>query len=214
MPLASNRDLQAVDPVDSGTVPVSSPMPRDLRTRRAVDHRLTSVPAVIARLFHPHITAILLAVAFLITACSTPSKPGAGAPIFDNPIPNESRIDHALVEAVLFQRRVLLVFGADWCSDSRRMAARLTRDPRLAPWIDENFLVTYIDVGPRHGPLWDAPVVEAYGRPFEDRGIPALVVLDTDGRQLTHQDNNPLHDSDHRRPRRIRAFLEAWAPAP
>ncbi|MCC6235336.1 MAG: thioredoxin family protein [Verrucomicrobiales bacterium] len=109
-------------------------------------------------------------------------------------------------------KRVLLVFGADWCSDSRAMHRRLTTDPTLAPLVTESFHLVLVDVGERHGPLWDAPVVQTYGQPFQDRGIPALVVLDPDGTQLTHRDNNPLVDSDHRRPRRLRAFLQRWAP--
>lgn len=164
---------------------------------------------------NPYPTLALSAlVTLMASGCSSPSKSTGGVPVYQGPLTNERRIDHAMVESAVSQRRVLLVFGADWCSDSRAMAARLTQDPKLAPWIEQNFFVTFIDVGPRNGPLWDAPVVQAYGHPFADRGIPALVVLEPDGQPLTNRDNNPLRDSDHRHPRKLQSFLETWAPRP
>jgi hypothetical protein len=79
----------------------------------------------------------------------------------------------------------------------------------LVPWVAEHWVLTPIDVGERGGPKWDAEVVRRYGRPFAERGIPALVVLDEQGRQITSRENNPLKDTDHRRPSRIRKFLES-----
>jgi hypothetical protein len=89
------------------------------------------------------------------------------------------------------------------------MMSRLTTDSRLVPWVAEHWVLTPIDVGERGGPKWDAEVVRRYGRPFAERGIPALVVLDEQGRQITTRESNPLKDTDHRRPSRIRKFLES-----
>lgn len=116
--------------------------------------------------------ALSTLVTLMVSGCSSPSNSTGGVPFYQGPLPNERRIDHAMVEAAVSQRRVLLVFGADWCSDSRAMAARLTHDPKLAPWIDQNFFVAFIDVGLRNGPLWDAPVVQAYGHPFAEHRSP------------------------------------------
>lgn len=121
-------------------------------------------------------------------------------------------IPDALEQAAKSRRHVLLVFGADWCRDSRRMCHRLSVDPQLASIVATQYVKVLVNVGDRNGPLWDAEVVQRYDRPFEDRGIPALVVLDVWGNQLTDATNNPLRDSDHRHPRRVRAFLESWRP--
>jgi hypothetical protein len=121
----------------------------------------------------------------------------------------DTAIASAVAEAARSNRGVLLVFGANWCSDSRAMMSRLTTDPRLVPWVAEHWVLTPIDVGERGGPKWDAEVVRRYGRPFAERGIPALVVLDEQGRQITTRESNPLKDTDHRRPSRIRKFLES-----
>ncbi len=114
----------------------------------------------------------------------------------------------ATAEAQRTHRQVLLVFGANWCGDSRAMYLRLTEDERVAPLVRERYVLTLIDVGERQGSRWDRDVVQLYGRPFEERGIPALVILDAAGRQLTTRANNPLKDTDHRRPARLRRFLE------
>lgn len=123
-----------------------------------------------------------------------------------------SAIPDAITRARQSERHVLLVFGADWCSDSRAMIRRLTQDPRVASRLAASYLLVPIDVGERNGPLWDAEVVQRYDRPFAGRGIPALVVLDALGNQLTDASNNPLRDSSHRHPRRLAAFLDRWAP--
>ena len=121
-------------------------------------------------------------------------------------------IETALAEARQTHRRVLLNFGANWCTDSRAMYRLLTSDARISPLVDHHYVMVMVDVGERNGPQWDSEVVRRYGRPFEQRGIPALVVLEADGRQLTTPDNNPLSDTAHRRPKQVIQFLERWAP--
>lgn len=157
------------------------------------------------------LAAVLLVLALGVTGCARRSAvPPAEARPFDEHAVAEQDIAVALREAQTTRRRVLLVFGANWCGDSRAMYGRLTADPVVAPVVRDHYVMVLVDVGPRHGPKWDAAVVQQYGRPFAGRGIPALVVLDADGRQLTTQASNPLRDSDHRHPRKVRRFLEAW----
>lgn len=156
------------------------------------------------------------AIGLLVSGCSVvargPAAAGAaGAAYPDDPNP-EATIERARADAASGGRRVLLVFGANWCSDSRSMMHRLREDSRVAPIVRDRYVLVPVNVGARGGPDWDSPTVRRYGRPFEGRGIPALVVLEGgDGRQLTTRENNPLRDSDHKHPRKVAEFLRTWA---
>ena len=51
---------------------------------------------------------------------------------------------------------------------------------------------------------------EKYGNPIE-HGIPVLVVLDSDGKQLTTKDSGELEEGEGHSPAKILAFLREWA---
>lgn len=153
--------------------------------------------------------ATVVGLALLAAGCA--SHPVSRPAIYaEDPEPGD-RIEAARVEAARSGKRVLLNFGANWCSDSRALYHRLTEDPRLVPLVQGRYVMVLIDVGERGGPNWDSETVRRYGRPFAERGIPALVVLDEDGRPISASDPRPLRDSDHRRPRKVARFLERWS---
>lgn len=144
-----------------------------------------------------------------VAGCVTSRAPGVRQPFPEHTEPGPA-IAAAVAEAGRTGKCVLLVFGANWCGDSRAMMARLASDSKLAPWVRDHLVTVPVDVGPRGGVKWEAEVVQRYGRPFEGRGIPALVVLDGEGRQRTTREENPLKDTDHRRPSKVLRFLR-WA---
>lgn len=153
----------------------------------------------------------LLAGLGIVLGAGCASRPAPQVAIYRAEASPSVAIAAARAEAARTGRRVLLNFGANWCSDSRAMYRRLTEDPRIAPRVREWYVMVLVDVGERGGPLWDSETVREYGRPFAERGIPALVVLGADGRPLATPAVQPLRDSDHRRPKRVLRFLEASA---
>ena len=150
----------------------------------------------------------LLAGVGMLVAAGCATRPASRPSIYPADASPAATIEAARAEAARTGRRVLLNFGANWCSDSQAMYRRLTQDPRVEPLVRERYVMVLVDVGPRGGPGWDSAVVREYGRPFAERGIPALVVLGEDGRPLIQPGVKPLRDSDHRRPRRVARFLE------
>ncbi|MBP8925511.1 MAG: thioredoxin family protein [Pseudomonadales bacterium] len=77
------------------------------------------------------------------------------------------------------RKRILLTFGANWCSDSRALESRF-QSPVLAELLEREFLVLYIDVGMFHHNL---DIIARYGNPI-DEGIPSVVLLDPAGNTL------------------------------
>lgn len=61
----------------------------------------------------------------------------------DNPLAD---VQQALERAADADKRALVVLGANWCHDSRALAARLHRSP-LAEVIDEHYELQFVDVG-------------------------------------------------------------------
>lgn len=103
----------------------------------------------------------------------------------DLPGPYDRRADaqadlgRAVDQARRENKHVLVVFGANWCPDCRKLSADMA-EPALGTQIAERFVVTKVDVGNfnRNG-----RIVQQMGNPV-DLGIPAVVVLDGQGKQL------------------------------
>jgi thioredoxin 1 len=102
-------------------------------------------------------------------------------------------------------KRILLIFGANWCSDSR-VLERHFRSAALAPMLEREFRVLHIDVGTFHRNL---DIANRYGNPI-DKGIPAVVLLAPDGTPLfaTH---GQLSSAKKMRRTDIVAFFERLA---
>ena len=85
------------------------------------------------------------------------------------------------------------------------MSGLLNTNGEISKIVKENYLVVLIDVDKGH----NADVVKQYGNPVRF-GLPVLVVLDSDGKQLATQDTGQLEQGDHHDPAKVIAFLEKW----
>jgi thiol-disulfide isomerase/thioredoxin len=105
-------------------------------------------------------------------------KPDLPGP-YDRRADAQADLGRAVDQARRENKHVLVVFGANWCPDCRQLAADMA-EPALGTPIATRFVVTKVDVGNfnRNG-----RTVNQMGNPV-DLGIPAVVVLDGQGRQL------------------------------
>jgi thioredoxin 1 len=87
-------------------------------------------------------------------------------------------IQRALVASQSDHKRVLLVFGANWCADCRVLDKAMHGSSQHL--IDSQFDVVKIDVRNFDKNLY---LAKRYGNPIA-RGIPAIVVLGADNRVL------------------------------
>jgi protein disulfide-isomerase len=101
------------------------------------------------------------------------------------PLPYDESADaRAAIRAALgairaSPRRVLIIFGANWCEDCRSLDQAL-KSGRNAELMAREFEVVKVDVGRFDRNL---EVAKAYGDPIR-KGIPAAVVLSSDGHVL------------------------------
>ena len=150
------------------------------------------------------LTALLASVAG-VEAGDTP--PPAKAVIYDELADGSKQIAEALAQAGKDGKRVLLQFGANWCPWCHKLHSLFHTDKDIAARLKRDYVVVLIDVNKRHNSVADAK----YGHPT-GHGIPVIVILDSEGAQLTTKDSGELEEGDHHSPAKVMAFLEKWSP--
>lgn len=120
----------------------------------------------------------------------------------------QAEIDAAVASAD--GKRVLLVFGANWCPWCRRLEHTFRNDPRIAATLAEKFRLVHVDVGPRDSSV-NRELARRYGDPLS-KGLPCLVVLDERGAVEHVQETGAFEAGDRHDPERVLAFLRTWEP--
>jgi thioredoxin 1 len=119
-----------------------------------------------------------------------------------------AEIRHALAEAAKARKRVLLVFGANWCYDCHVLDLAFQRSD-LAPLLARNFEVVHVDVGEGDK---NQDLMQQYQVPMK-KGIPALAVLENDGKLLYSQKGGEFESARSLTPEDLLQFLNKWKPA-
>ncbi len=153
---------------------------------------------------------LALLTGWCLTGCVAPDGGTAAPGPYDEAAAGEELVRAGLARATQADKRALLVFGANWCSDCRAMDALFQSDAAIAARLRESFEVVKLDVGRDEVPRKNAGLIARFGAAVET-GIPVLVVLASDGTLLTDTRQERLADSDHRDPARVLAFLNQWA---
>jgi thiol:disulfide interchange protein len=136
-----------------------------------------------------------------------PKPPAARPVIYDEAADAAKQIEEALASARKENKRVLLQFGANWCGWCHKLHKLFHDDPAVSGTLKDGFVVVLIDVNKGHNQETD----RRYGNPVRF-GLPAIVVLDADGKQLTTKDTNQLEEGDHHSTVKVLAFLKEWSP--
>ncbi len=129
------------------------------------------------------------------------------ADIYDESADGAKQIADALVIAKKENKHVLLQFGANWCGWCHRLHKLFESDKSIAEKLKSDFVVVLIDVNKEH----NKDINERYGNPTQF-GLPVIVVLDANGKQLTTQDTGKLEAGDRHDPENVMTFLKAWSP--
>lgn len=127
------------------------------------------------------------------------------------PPPDEARseIDAALKNADQEHKRVILVFGANWCFDCHVLDAAF-HSAKIAPLVNANYVVVHVSIGDSGDKNLD--LAKEYDTPLS-KGVPALAVLDPpDGRVVFSQKQGEFESSARLGPDDVIQFLAKWEP--
>jgi Thioredoxin-like len=106
-------------------------------------------------------------------------------------------------------KRVLLVFGANWCFDCHVLDLAF-QQPDLAAVLASSYEVVHVDLGPDSKK--NADLVAQYQIPL-NKGVPAVAVAESDGTLVVSQKNGEFENARGMTAETMLAFLNEWKPA-
>lgn len=148
----------------------------------------------------------LLAVTLLLGGAFTLSA--ASPQIYDESANANRLISAAIRQAQSSRKNIVLDFGANWCPDCHALEAQMSHG-ELGRIVSKHFLVVHISVGRFDRNL---DVARKYGIPLK-KGIPALAVLDSNGKLLFSQKEGQFENARALNSASFLAFFKRWAPA-
>lgn len=119
-----------------------------------------------------------------------------------------AEIKEAEEKAAKEHKRLLLIFGANWCFDCHVLDLAF-HGPELAPIIATSYEVVHVDIGPdgkRNGDV---------AKQFDvslDKGVPTMAVIESDGRVVVSEKNGEFEDARQLTPEYLAEFLNKWKP--
>ena len=127
--------------------------------------------------------------------------------IYDESADGSKQISDALAVAKKEHKHVLLQFGANWCGWCHKLHKVFETNKAVAAKLKSGFVIVMVDMNKDHNKDVDAK----YGHPARF-GLPAIVILDSDGKLLTTKNTAELEEGDHHNPEKVMAFLKEWTP--
>jgi thioredoxin 1 len=128
--------------------------------------------------------------------------------LYSDPREAEAELKAGLDRAARERKRVLVVFGGNWCYDCHVLDTTF-HSKDFAPLVDANFVVIHINVGDEGKDNHD---LAARLGVVVDKGVPSLGVLEPDGKVVYAQKNGEFESTVKIGPDDVRAFLDKWKP--
>jgi thioredoxin 1 len=126
--------------------------------------------------------------------------------LYSDPRLARAELNAALAKAAKTGKRVLAVFGGNWCYDCHVLDATF-RSAEFAPLVEANYVVVHINIGDEGKDNGDLALQCGVAI---DKGVPSLAVLDPDGKLVYAQKNGEFESTVKIGPMDVRAFLEKW----
>lgn len=147
-----------------------------------------------------------------LTACNSTETPETAAPeafhvhaIYNPSADAAAQVQQALAEATQQHKRVLLDFGGNWCGDCQILDYYFHQQPNAA-LIAQNYILVDVDVGQMDHNM---NIAAQYDMPLQ-HGVPALAVVDAQGKVLYSQTGGQFSDMGRVDPSLVTEFLERW----
>jgi hypothetical protein len=134
-----------------------------------------------------------------------PAKPNTQ--LYPDPQEAPREIASALAAASKDHKRVILVFGGNWCYDCHVLDATF-HSKTIAPLVNENYHVVHVNVGDYDKNL---DLAKKYEIPLE-KGVPSLAILDASGKLLVSQKKGEFESTVRLGPEDVVQFLKEWKP--
>ncbi len=150
---------------------------------------------------------VLRAAAILAVAMQVPAL-AALPDIY--PAPGQAKADlaAALQTATVNHRRIIVDFGGNWCTDCHVLDGYF-HDAANRPLVEAGFLLVHVNIGRMDQNL---DLADRYQIPLK-KGVPALAVLDSDGKLLYSQRTGEFEAMRGMQSGAVTEFLTRWRPS-
>ncbi len=134
-----------------------------------------------------------------------PDKPNTQ--LYPPPEEAQAEISSALAAAAKDHKRVILVFGGNWCYDCHVLDTTF-HSKQFAPVVNANYHVVHINVGNYDANL---DLADKYQIPLK-KGVPSLAILDPNGTLVVSQKQGEFESTVRIGPEDVLEFLKKWKP--
>ena len=114
-------------------------------------------------------------------------------------------ITAAIAQARRQHKRVILDFGGNWCGDCQVLDIYFHQPPNLA-LLNQKFILVHVNIGQYDHNI---ELTKKYQVPI-NKGVPALAVLDSQGKLLFSQRNKEFENMSKVTPESVTEFLNHW----
>jgi len=114
-------------------------------------------------------------------------------------------IDEALKQASIEKKRVLLIFGGNWCYDCH-VLDRALHEGAAGKIVKQSFLLVHVDIGEGDKNL---DLTKLYRIPL-DKGVPAVAILDSGGKLLYSSGDGEFEAARKMMKKDLVRFLWIW----
>lgn len=128
--------------------------------------------------------------------------------LYDKAADAKSDIAEAEARAKKNHQRIILVFGGNWCYDCH-VLDQAFHQPEVAAILQNGFQVVHVDIG--DDGKKNNNLAADYQVPL-NKGVPALALLDADGKLLYSQKNGEWESARSMDPDDVIKFLNKWKP--
>ena len=136
-----------------------------------------------------------------------PQPPHLNPNLYPPNVDAKAEIKEAIARATREHKRILLIFGGNWCYDCHVLDYAL-HETDAAPVAKRSFIVVHVDIG--EGKL-NPDLVAKYQIPLA-KGVPALAVLESDGK-LLYSAHGEFEAARRMDPDDLISFLNKWKPS-
>ena len=134
-------------------------------------------------------------------------KKPARASIYDVKADARQQVKVASARANRDSKRVLVMFGGDWCGWCHKLHELFASDAAIRQTLADEYVLVMVDT---EAPQAKELLQECKGD-LTQVGYPFLAVLDGQGKVVTRQKTDPLEEGNHHDPAKVKQFLDQWA---
>jgi thioredoxin-related protein len=125
--------------------------------------------------------------------------------IYRSDVDAKKEVSEAVERAKAKNKRVMLVFGGNWCYDCHVLDAAL-RDPAIGPTFDRYYELVHVDIGQGES---NGDLVRKYKINLE-KGVPAISLLDSSGKLIFNDKGGEFESARSMTEEDLLAFLDKW----